>query len=406
VVRAISPIGWGSATFPIEAMDQDKRTITLGGGGWQIGDSAPFKGTPFYVEGIKEELDAPWEWVVDAEAGLLYFFPNQTMPPPPPPPPAFVIVATSLAATACSLNGATQGCCVDLQFYNKAVGAKFAADNCHPTARGENQFFTYNDVSHVLTNTLSGHCLSGSTATVTAEICNPSSPNQQWVWTGGALKNGVGCLSGASSPLHDGTGLVVAPCTGAGDQMWALEQCATPSCLPNTSAVPAPDVAGVVPPPTLTEAVVLKTIVRFEGTVGAPVQNVQFSGVRFAHSATTQLERYEVPSGGDWSVYRGAAVEVQDAENIAVADSFFDSVGGNAVLLSRHAVNCTVSGNRISFPGDSGIVLLGISNMADGTAPTFPAANTIENNFIHDIGRCASREFCLLPFAGPSIPVR
>lgn len=93
-------------------------------------------------------------------------------------------------------------------------------------------------------------------------------------------------------------------------------------------------------------------------------------------------------------MFRGAAVEIEDAENVAIADSFFDSVGGNGVLLSRHASNCSITGNRVSFPGDSAVVVLGVSNMADGTAPTFPTANVVANNFVHDIGSFGKEVSC------------
>jgi hypothetical protein len=35
---------------------------------------------------------------------------------------------------------------------------------------------------------------------------------------------------------------------------------------------------------------------------------VRLSGLVFAHTRTTFLESYEVPSGGDWSVHRGGAI--------------------------------------------------------------------------------------------------
>jgi hypothetical protein len=60
-------------------------------------------------------------------------------------------------------------------------------------------------------------------------------------------------------------------------------------------------------PPVVSEAALLDTLVRFRGSDSEhPVRHVEISGVRFAHAATTQLNRYEVPSGGDWAVHRWA----------------------------------------------------------------------------------------------------
>ena len=112
--------------------------------------------------------------------------------------------------------------------------------------------------------------------------------------------------------------------SGSPQQQWALSRCSTPGCLPgsstsgydrsiglhtsdasgqqarvnrnrNTDSADPADSVSVVPPPDLTEAVLLDTIVRFQGSpTSGYVRNIGFSGVRFAHSATTQLNRYEV----------------------------------------------------------------------------------------------------------------
>lgn len=86
---------------------------------------------------------------------------------------------------------------------------------------------------------------------------------------------------------------------------------------------------------------------------------------------------------------------IENAENIGIANSWFDSVGGNGVALSKHAANCTIKGNRFSFPGDSGVVMIGVSNMADGTADTNPVENVIESNWFHDIGSFGKQISCV-----------
>jgi hypothetical protein len=62
---------------------------------------------------------------------------------------------------------------------------------------------------------------------------------------------------------------------------------------------------------------VVDTIVTVNGSqggVGLYASNISFIGFTFTQSRVTFLEQYEVPSGGDWSIHRGAAVFVQDAE--------------------------------------------------------------------------------------------
>ena len=36
------------------------------------------------------------------------------------------------------------------------------------------------------------------------------------------------------------------------------------------------------------------------------------------------MERWGVPSGGDWSLYHGAALDIHGAEDITVSDSRFE----------------------------------------------------------------------------------
>lgn len=55
---------------PIKTIDPSKRVIEAERGVYALG-----LGSPYYVCGIPEELDAPGEWCVDPEAKVLYFWP-------------------------------------------------------------------------------------------------------------------------------------------------------------------------------------------------------------------------------------------------------------------------------------------------------------------------------------------
>jgi hypothetical protein len=63
-----------------------------------------------------------------------------------------------------------------------------------------------------------------------------------------------------------------------------------------------------------------------------------------------------VPSGGDWSLHRGAAVEVTDAEFVDVFNCTFSGIGGNALLWSNHVAQSSVRDSEFVFIGDSAIV--------------------------------------------------
>ena len=55
-----------------------------------------------------------------------------------------------------------------------------------------------------------------------------------------------------------------------------------------------------------------------------------------AHSATTFLSDYEVPSGGDWTVHRETALVIEGVEGIDISICLFYSPGGNGLLLNNY----------------------------------------------------------------------
>ena len=131
------------------------------------------------------------------------------------------------------------------------------------------------------------------------------------------------------------------------------------------------------------------TVAALNGSSAAPVRHVRLENVTVAHAEATYMQAYETPSGGDWSIHRGAAVVVSGAEGVAVAGVTFDQADGNGVILSGYVRNASVARNDFISVGDSAIVLLGGSgrhrtNNADNRE--FPAFNVIEANHIDGVG--------------------
>ena len=145
----------------------------------------------------------------------------------------------------------------------------------------------------------------------------------------------------------------------------------------------------------------LKRLINVRGQGTDKVRDVLIDGVSFAHTAQTYVPAvggpYEVPSNGDWSVLREGSVWIggDGASNVTVANSLFWRLGGNGVVLSDAARDCTISGNEFGFLGENAIVSVGSAVLNDGTKPTYPRGNTIEANHVHDIGLCG---FPLLAF--------
>ncbi len=136
----------------------------------------------------------------------------------------------------------------------------------------------------------------------------------------------------------------------------------------------------------------LNTLVRISG--GA--QSVSFSGFELTETRATFMEQYEVPSGGDWSVHRGAAVELVDGvQNCSVSGNYFNQVGGNGLLLGQGVSGATVSNNEFQYTGDSGIVSLGATSGWNGTDPTmYPHDNFILHNHFHEYGVYGKQSSC------------
>lgn len=101
-----------------------------------------------------------------------------------------------------------------------------------------------------------------------------------------------------------------------------------------------------------------------------------------------------MPSGGDWSIHRGGAVFIQDAEDAAVTGCTFNQTGVNGVFLSNHAERVRVTACEFVQTGDSAIALTGSTDAVDGTAQTYPNNNTFARNHIREYGVYGKQTSC------------
>lgn len=118
-----------------------------------------------------------------------------------------------------------------------------------------------------------------------------------------------------------------------------------------------------------------------------PAVNISLRGLTFAHSATTFLDPYEVPSPGDWSIRRDGALFVENAEGLQVDLCRFVRTGGNAVFLSGHVKRSNLTRTEFAWTGDSAVVTVGRLNMADGfTVDSFPEDTRVAQNHFREVG--------------------
>jgi hypothetical protein len=67
------------------------------------------------------------------------------------------------------------------------------------------------------------------------------------------------------------------------------------------------------------------------------------------------MSAYTVPSGGDYSVHRGAAIHLNGTEECTVDHNLFDGIGGNGVWLTDYNRHALVSANEMRHIGENGV---------------------------------------------------
>ena len=97
---------------------------------------------------------------------------------------------------------------------------------------------------------------------------------------------------------------------------WYYDPAGTLYYWPNATA--AEGEAEVAAPKEVV-APLLDTIVSVKGA-----SDVSFVGFDFTETRSTYLSQYEVPSGGDWSIHRGAAFFVEDSSAINISGCSFN----------------------------------------------------------------------------------
>ncbi|MEI7730418.1 MAG: PDZ domain-containing protein [Verrucomicrobiota bacterium] len=119
------------------------------------------------------------------------------------------------------------------------------------------------------------------------------------------------------------------------------------------------------PPPGLdlakatVEAVRLRHLVEFLGTMDKPVKFVTLRGLTFRHAARTFMDNKEQLLRSDWTTYRGGAVFINGTEDCTLEDCFLDQVGGNAVFVNNYNRRVTVRGCHIANAGANGVAFVG-----------------------------------------------
>lgn len=130
------------------------------------------------------------------------------------------------------------------------------------------------------------------------------------------------------------------------------------------------------------EATRLRTLVEFRGDEAHPVKWITLCGLTFRQAARTVMDTKEPLLRSDWAIYRGGAIFFNGAENCALADSFIDQVGGNAVFVNNYNRRIAIRGTQIAKAGANGICFVG-----DPQAARSPLFNYYQVHQLAEIDR-------------------
>lgn len=125
-----------------------------------------------------------------------------------------------------------------------------------------------------------------------------------------------------------------------------------------------------------------------------PVTNVTLRGITMTGTRYTYMDPHGVPSAGDFAIARSAAVQVQNAEGVVISDCNLTRLDGNGIIVSGYSRGTAVLNNTLSWIGDNGVVVWGITNETaanplegfDGTDGNHPQDTVVRGNVVREVG--------------------
>ena len=153
------------------------------------------------------------------------------------------------------------------------------------------------------------------------------------------------------------------------------------------------------------EIVKLPHLIEFKGSMDKPISNIHLKGFVFKHTSRTFMENKDPLLRSDWTIYRGAAIVYNGAENCHINNCEFDQVGGNTILVNHYNKNIHIKTCYIHNSGASGIVFVGdtlaVRNRKIGYGPqNYTQLDTLQGPLNNNYPRNCSVEDCLITMTG------
>jgi len=109
----------------------------------------------------------------------------------------------------------------------------------------------------------------------------------------------------------------------------------------------------------IVESVRLRHLIELRGDEDRSVQWLNFRGLTLRHAARTFMDNKEPLLRSDWTVYRGGAILITNAEDCALEELFIDQVGGNAIFINKYNRRIAIRRTHIADAGGNGVAFVG-----------------------------------------------
>src|ERR1035441_5852249 len=105
----------------------------------------------------------------------------------------------------------------------------------------------------------------------------------------------------------------------------------------------------------------------------------QSNGLTFRHAARTFMDNKEPLLRSDWTVYRGGAILLTNAEDCALEELFIDQVGGNAIFINKYNRRIAIRRTHIADAGGNGVAFVGDPNAVRSPLFEYNETQSIKN---------------------------
>lgn len=162
-----------------------------------------------------------------------------------------------------------------------------------------------------------------------------------------------------------------------------------------------------IPNNSFVEIPILKELFFIRGTKDQKVSGISIEGIQFSQSKRTFMEVYEPLLRSDWTIYRGGAIFLENAEDCEITSCEFSDLGGNGIFISGYNRDIRITKNHIHDLGATGVAFVGLNSSVRSPAfqysefvplesmdtvrgpktEEYPADCIVDNNLIYRIGR-------------------